>query len=106
MMAKTNKMDHETALDNLEYMVKNDYSIVMREVLVRSVKTGRIIGEIDLVGIIGNTWDIYEVKANDAYPKAAKQLRNLENYLDNCADLRLFYYSGKEGQIVRVPGKR
>jgi hypothetical protein len=93
---------HRDLVRRLEDRVKGQYSITMREVPVRNPCTGQLVGEIDLVGIVDGVWDIYEVKVNDGLRKARRQLENLRHYLDGCADLRLYYYSGKGGEIVRV----
>jgi len=96
------RYEHDEIVRQLEDMVKSNYSITMKCVDVRDPNTGRLVGEIDLVGIVGNNWDLYEVKANDQYAKAEKQLRNLRKYLCDCANVKLYYYSGRRGRIEEV----
>ena len=93
---------HRELVRQLEDRVRGQYCITMREVPVRNPSTGQMIGEIDLVGIVDGMWDIYEVKVNDGFRKARRQLDNLKFYLRGYAQLRLYYYSGKDDEIVRV----
>jgi hypothetical protein len=94
--------EHDGIVKQLEDMVRSNYSITMTCVDVRDPQTGRLVGEIDLVGIVGNNWDLYEVKTNDQYVKAESQLRRLRRYLCDCANVRLYYYSGKRRKIEEV----
>jgi hypothetical protein len=94
--------EHDRIVERLEDMVRSNYSMTMTCVEVRDPDTGRLVGEIDLVGIVGEKWDIYEVKVNDQYRKAVSQLKNLQRYLGGCANLRLYYYSGKGNKIEEV----
>jgi hypothetical protein len=93
---------HRDLVRRLEEDVKGQYSITMREVPVRNQYTGQQVGEIDLVGIVDGVWDLYEVKVNDGMKKAKRQLENLKRYLEGCAELRLYYYSGRDREIVRI----
>jgi len=96
------RCEHDDIVRQLEDMVKSNYSITMTCVDVRDTSTGRLVGEIDLVGIVGNNWDLYEVKTSDQCAKAEKQLKRLRRYLCDCANVRLYYYSGKRRKIEEV----
>jgi hypothetical protein len=101
IMAK-NDGPHKEAINDLARMVRDNYAIMVTEVPVRDPVSGDIVGEIDLLGIIDRTWDLYEVKSNENYRKAEKQLKNLKDYLEGYADINLYYYSGKGGKILKV----
>lgn len=93
---------HRRLICALEDKVRDQYSVVMREVQVRDVETGRVVGEIDLVGIVDGRWDLYEVKVTDNPNKARSQLKNLQGYLQDNGDLRLYYYSGKNKTLTEI----
>jgi hypothetical protein len=101
-MTKEDQERHASLVQRLQERVRGKYAMTMTEVEVRNPQTGEVVGEIDLVGIVDGNWDIYEVKVNDGYRKALKQLRNLRQYLDNCGDINLFYYSGKTRKVRKV----
>jgi|GEM_PF-5158108 len=93
---------HSELVHILEERVRRQYNITATEVEVRDPCTGEVIGEIDLVGIVDRDWDIYEVKVNDSPLKARRQLKNLKQYLQDCGNLTLYYYSGINDKLVKV----
>ena len=101
-MSRKTEKKHSELIDELEEKVKKNYTVMIRERTVFDVDTGRVIGEIDLAGIIGTTWDVYEVKVNDSPVKAARQLRKLRKYLMDCGSIRLYYYSGRKREIKEI----
>ncbi len=101
-MTKRPQDKHHEFVERLEDMVKRQYVMTMKEVEVRDTATGQTIGEIDLVGITENGWDLYEVKSSENYEKAVKQLERLRNYLGYCGVLNLYYYCGNSGNITKV----
>ena len=96
------KNKHDQAVDELELLVKDQYQIVMKNVIYRLPPSRNEAGELDLVGINGDCWDIYEVKSNDGYDKAVQQMERAYLLLGDCAQIRTFYYSGKEKKIVPI----
>jgi hypothetical protein len=105
-MTKREQEMHTRLIRRLEDRVKHKYSIVQTEVAVQDLVTGESVGEIDLVGIVAGTVDLYEVKVNDGMQKAKKQLFNLQRYLRDTlgfsCEMNLYYYSGKGRKIVKV----
>ena len=101
-MSAAAQLMHSKIVKSLEEKVKKKYALTATEVEVRDPETGLIVGEIDLVGVVNGNWDIYEVKVNDGFSKARKQLRNLKNYLKEYGEINLYYYSGRENKIIRV----
>ncbi|MBT6774947.1 hypothetical protein HOA91_06290 [Candidatus Woesearchaeota archaeon] len=100
MTRKKNK--HDQAVDELELLVRDQYQIVMKNVVYRMPPSRRDSGELDLVGINGDCWDIYEVKSNDGYQKAVSQMERAYLLLSDCAQICTFYYSGKEKKIIPI----
>ena len=96
------KNKHDKAVDELELLVRDQYQIVMKNVIYRMPPSPNEVGELDLVGINGDCWDIYEVKSNDGYDKAVQQMERAYSLLGDCAQIRTFYYSGKEKKIVPI----
>ncbi|MBW2999668.1 hypothetical protein KY339_03270 [Candidatus Woesearchaeota archaeon] len=101
-MKKRAEEIHNELVKELEEKVRKNYFITMTGVEVRSPLTGNLVGEIDLVGIVDNQWDLYEVKVNDSFEKSRRQLKNLKRYLGDCGKIRLYYYSGKDGKIIEI----
>ena len=93
---------HRELVDELEEKVKKNYTIIFRDVMVRNVFTGQVVGEIDLAGMVDGNLDLYEVKVTDRPQKARKQLLNLRRHLQNCGNVRLYYCCGKSGEIKEV----
>ena len=96
------KNKHDKAVDELELLVRDQYQIIMKNVIYRMPPSRNEAGELDLIGINGDCWDIYEVKSNDGYEKAVSQLERAYLLLGDCAEIRTFYYSGKEKKIVPI----
>ena len=100
---RRNSGDHRGFIDELELLVKDQYQMVLKEIEYGDPYSDKTIGELDLLGIVGGRWDIYEVKCNDGYEKAVDQLYRAKNYFgDDVSEIRLFYYSGLEKEIVEV----
>ena len=93
---------HDKAVNELERLVRDQYQIVMKNVVYRMPPSRNDAGELDLVGINGNYWDIYEVKSNDGYDKAVSQMERAYLLLSDCAQICTFYYSGKEKKIIPI----
>lgn len=96
------KTEHDKAIEELEEKVRNNYQITIRNVPYYFPYSQDVVGELDLVGIRNGNWDIYEVKTNDGYETAVKQLDRAQRLLSSCAKIRTFYYSGREKKIRRV----
>ena len=101
MTADAQKL-HGKIVRKLEEQVRKNYVMTAVEVEVRDPNTGRVVGEIDLVGMVNGVWDLYEVKVGDCYSKAVRQLRKLQKYLAEYGTINLYYYSGRFKQIVKV----
>ncbi|MBT5022125.1 hypothetical protein HOK51_06580 [Candidatus Woesearchaeota archaeon] len=94
---------HQTYVSELESEIKDRYQLVLKEIEYRDPISDKLIGELDLVGIINGVWHIYEVKCNDGYEKAVNQLYRAKKYLSECADeILLFYYSGSKKELKEV----
>lgn len=96
------KNNHDQAVLELEDLIRDQYQIVVKNVIYRTPPSRNESGELDLVGINGGYWDVYEVKSNDGYDKAVQQLERARRLLGKCAKIRTFYYSGKDKKIVPV----
>ncbi len=93
------KSKHDQIIEELEEKVKANYQVILRNVEYTLPNSNQVAGELDLVGICNDQWDIYEVKSNDGYDKAVKQLTRARKILGQCGEIRTFYYSGKEKKI-------
>lgn len=105
--SKQKKKTHDQHIDELEEKVKGNYQIIMKNVPYFSPDSEDMIsdmeGDLDLLGICGRTWHIYEVKTGDDPKTAAKQLERAKSALSNCAEeIKTFYYSGKTKEIKQV----
>ncbi len=96
------KNKHDQAILELEERVRDKYQITLRNVLYYLPHRKDVAGELDLVGICNGNWDIYEVKTNDGYDTAVKQLDRAQRLLGNCGKIRTFYYSAKKKKIQPV----
>jgi hypothetical protein len=101
---KRNKRIHDQAIDELEEEVRKNYQIILKNVPYTSPNSSDTAGELDLLGICGQSWDIYEVKSNDGYDTAVKQLERARKILSDCGNIRTFYYSAKDKKIKQVHG--
>ena len=90
---------HDQIIEELEEKVKGNYQLTLRNIEYTLPGSNQTAGELDLVGICQGQWDIYEVKTNDGYDTAVKQLERARSILSNCGVIRTFYYSGKEKKI-------
>ncbi|MFH1064335.1 MAG: hypothetical protein V1729_04605 [Candidatus Woesearchaeota archaeon] len=102
MSGKDKQLEHSEIVQALEERVRGRYNLTMTEVHVRDPETGRVVGEIDLVGIVDGQWDIYEVKVADNPQKARAQLERLRGYLGGCGNITLYYYSGKNKELTEI----
>ena len=93
---------HNQAIAELEERVRDSYQITMKNVNYYLPRSRDIAGELDLVGIRNGNWDIYEVKSNDGYETAVKQLDRARRLLDGCGNIRTFYYSGRTKKLKQV----
>ena len=96
------KGKHDQAVAELEDLVRDNYQIVLTNVIYRMPPCRDEAGELDLVGINDDSWDVYEVKTNDGYDKAVRQLERAIQLLGSCAKIRTFYYSAKTKKISPV----
>jgi len=81
----------------LEHLVKDDYEIIQKNIIYPK-NNKRVIGEIDLLCIKQNSFDLYEVKScfrKDTVSKAVKQLERARNYFQLNGDS--FLYTPKYG---------
>tara|TARA_Y100000310_G_C20633374_1_gene789845 strand:- start:676 stop:981 length:306 start_codon:yes stop_codon:yes gene_type:complete len=93
---------HDQIIEELEERVKGNYQLVLKNIEYTIPGSNQTAGELDLVGICQGQWDIYEVKTNDGYGTAVKQLERARNILGACGTIKTFYYSGKEKKIRLV----
>ena len=101
---KNNKrITHDQAVEELEERVKGNYQIIFKNATYFIPGSKKTIGELDLVGICGQDWDIYEVKTNEGqYKKAVEQLKRARNELSECGNIRTFYYVGRTKELIEI----
>lgn len=103
IMVDSDEARHSELVKDLEMRVRNQYTLTTREVPVRNA-SGQVVGEIDLLGIVGDEWHVYEVKLGNNRRKAVRQLTRLKNYLRDCGNLTLYYYSGATDELMKIDG--
>ena len=99
-MVKTIKLSkHDTYVLELKNKIKDNYDSISVNVPVRHLK--RSLGEIGIVAMKGNRFDLYEVKCSYRILKAKEQLSRIKKYLklDNA---RSFFYCGNSKLLVTV----
>jgi hypothetical protein len=99
-MGKKNK--HDRTIDELEELVKGKYQMVLKNVNYTTPRHCNILGELDLVGIRNDNWDIYEVKTYNGLDKAREQLQRAREHLQGCGNIRAFYYSSETGKVEQI----
>ena len=101
-MGSDGQEKHDELVRDLEGRVRHKYTLTAREVPVRDPESGRLVGEIDLLGIVGDEWHIYEVKVGKKRLTAKRQLQKLRSYLEDCGRLTLYYYSGRTDKLMEI----
>lgn len=95
---KLNK--HDTYLEDLASKIENKYDLVLKNIPLYSQRK-RLIGEIDLVGVKGENFDVFEVKCSFRPTKARKQLKKIQKHYRQQVK-NLFFYCGESGQLLEV----
>lgn len=94
---------HQHYIDMIVKNNNNIYEFMAKNVLYHDLFSNKC-GEIDVLGKMGKTLDIYEVKCNDRYyKKAVEQLRRAKGVLAAPGlEIRLYYYVGSRDQLRRI----
>ncbi len=75
---KINK--HDRYLDKLSRQLEQNYDLVLKNIPLYSEKN-RLVGEIDILALKDDIWDIYEVKCSNRMIKARHQLKRIRKQL-------------------------
>lgn len=90
---------HDSFVEDLYLKVKGEYDLILRQVPLVS-KKGRMVGEIDLMGVRGERVDIFEVKCSFRIVKARKQLAKIRKYVGD--EAAYYFYCGSSQQIEYI----
>ncbi len=96
---KLNK--HDQFVENLSERLGNDYDVILKGVPIYSGRK-RLIGEIDMIGIKNDFWDLFEVKCSHRITKAKLQLRKFRKLLHNKNVRRTYFFCGDSGLLLKI----
>jgi len=79
--------------------LEHDYDLILRNVPLYS-RRHRPVGEIDILAIKGDEYDIYEVKCSNRIIKAKHQLNKIRRILSNTSKVnQAFFFCGESGRL-------
>ncbi|MFH1916893.1 MAG: hypothetical protein ABIJ21_06555 [Nanoarchaeota archaeon] len=83
-------------MEDLYARIQGEYDYFLRHIPLISSR-GRLVGEIDLVGVWGERVDIFEVKCSFRIIKARRQLQKIRKYIGKNAGY--YFYCGTSKTI-------
>jgi len=96
------KRKHDSHINDLILIYHKQYEFMAKNVEYKDPRS-QSCGEMDIIAKNGNCIDIYEIKCNNNYEKAVKQLYRAKDCLEaGTLEVRLFYYEGRTNTLLRV----
>ncbi len=92
---------HDQYIEQLSQRIGSHYDKMVKGVTIHSQRNRRI-AEIDLVGMKGDTWDIFEVKCSHRITKARIQLQKIRKVLPKQKIRKAFFFCGESGLLLPV----
>ena len=96
-------LKHDEYVELLYEQLKANYDQVYRGLPLLS-RRGRLVGEIDLLGVHGGGVDVFEVKCSFRPVKARKQLAKVRKLFGDevAGAVNTWFYCGEAAQLVPV----
>jgi len=92
---------HDQFVESLFHRLEDDYDVILKGVPIYSKKK-RLVGEIDMIGIKNNFWDLFEVKCSHRITKAKMQLKKCKKLLHNKNIRRTYFFCGDSGLLMKI----